>query len=653
MSGNGNQGALRNLNTVDFQTAPLPYQTQAAGSWDASATWLNNTVQTLPNALSIIDGTTPIDWNIVEINHDVYLGANATDARTRDCSVEGLIINSGDLQVNGSTSLNTGSGLTVTHYLKLDGTIDLEGESQLVQTDQSDFDVTSTGTLERDQQGYSNTFLYNYWCSPVAPTSNSTYTVQDVISNVGFLTSGYNGTSSPVNNADYWIWKYTNRPNDSYSEWQHVRSTGLLNVGEGFTMKGPGTGTPDQNYVFLGQPNNGDLSLTITVDNEYLIGNPYPSTLDANQFILDNISTTDGGNNTTNVINGALYFWDHFTKNSHYLSDYEGGYAVYTLLGGTVAISTDTRINASYASGTKLPERYIAVGQGFFVSAVDDGGLTGLTQPIVGGNILIKNSQRAFQKELVSGSNTGSVFLKNGKKSQTITNKETDTREKIRLMFDSPDGFHRQLLVGVDKNASDDFDLGYEAILAESNREDMYWNLNNTNLIIQALDNFSETQSIPLTLKIDKEGLAVIKIDKLENIDASKNIYVHDLELNTYYNLKDGNYSIVLSPGLYTNRFEITFASNTASSLSTNDLDLSNLYVYFSNEKQSIIVHNPNSKNIQSVELFNILGQSILEVTTKDNSDYLEIKTNKITAGTYIIKLNTEDGVVSKKVLIK
>ncbi len=653
MSGNGNQGALRNLNTVDFQTAPLPYQTQAAGSWDASATWLNNTVQTLPNALSIIDGTTPIDWNIVEINHDVYLGANATDARTRDCSVEGLIINSGDLQVNGSTSLNTGSGLTVTHYLKLDGTIDLEGESQLVQTDQSDFDVTSTGTLERDQQGYSNTFLYNYWCSPVAPTSNSTYTVPDVISNVGFLTSGYNGTSSPVNNADYWIWKYTNRPNDSYSEWQHVRSTGLLNVGEGFTMKGPGTGTPDQNYVFLGQPNNGDLSLTITVDNEYLIGNPYPSTLDANQFILDNISTTDGGNNTTNVINGALYFWDHFTKNSHYLSDYEGGYAVYTLLGGTVAISTDTRINASYASGTKLPERYIAVGQGFFVSAVDDGGLTGLTQPIVGGNILIKNSQRAFQKELVSGSNTGSVFLKNGKKSQTITNKETDTREKIRLMFDSPDGFHRQLLVGVDKNASDDFDLGYEAILAESNREDMYWNLNNTNLIIQALDNFSETQSIPLTLKIDKEGLAVIKIDKLENIDASKNIYVHDLELNTYYNLKDGNYSIVLSPGLYTNRFEITFASNTASSLSTNDLDLSNLYVYFSNEKQSIIVHNPNSKNIQSVELFNILGQSILEVTTKDNSDYLEIKTNKITAGTYIIKLNTEDGVVSKKVLIK
>ncbi|WJJ98177.1 choice-of-anchor D domain-containing protein [Algibacter luteus] len=652
MSGNGNQGALRNLNTVDFQTAPLPYQTQAAGSWDASATWLNNTVQTLPNALSIIDGTTPIDWNIVEMNHDLYLGANTTDARSRDCSVEALIINSGDLQVNGSTASNTGIGLTVTHYLKLDGTIDLEGESQLVQTDQSDFDAASTGTLERDQQGYSNTFLYNYWCSPVAPTSNAAYTIPDVINNVGFLTSGYNGTTSPVRNADYWIWKYTNRPNDTYSEWQHVRSTGSLNVGEGFTMKGPGTGTPDQNYEFLGQPNNGDFSLAVTVDNEYLIGNPYPSALDANQFILDNISTTDGGTNTTNVINGALYFWDHFTNNSHYLSDYEGGYAVYTLLGGTVAISTDTRINASYASGTKLPERYIAVGQGFFVSAVDDGGLTGLTQPIVGGNILIKNSQRAFQKEIVSGSNTGSVFHKTGKNSKTTANKIKDTREKIRLMFDSPDGYHRQLLVGVDKNASNDFDLGYEAILAESNREDMYWNLNGTDLLIQALGDFNESQKIPFTMKINKEGLAVIKIDALENIDESKNIFVHDLELDTYHDLRDGNFGIVLSPGIYADRFEITF-SNNAFALSTDNFDQEYVYVYFSNEKESIIVHNPNSKNIQSVELYNVLGQSIFNQTNNENSDYLEFKTNKIQAGTFIIKLNTEDGIVSKKVLIE
>lgn len=651
MSGNGNQGALRNLDTVDFQTAPLPYETQGTGSWDVDATWLNNAVQTLPNSISIIDGTTPIDWNIVELNHDVYLGVNATDARTRDCSVEALIINSGDLQVNGSTAANTGIGLTVTHYLKLDGTIDLEGESQLIQSDRSDFDVTSTGTLERDQQGYSNTYLYNYWSSPVAPTSNSNYTLPDIMSNVGFLTSGYNGTASPVRIADYWIWKYANRQSDNYSLWQHVRSTGSLTVGEGFTMKGPGTATPDQNYIMLGQPNNGDFSLPISVDNAYLVGNPYPSALDADQFILDNISTVDGGTNTTNVINGALYFWDHFSINSHYLSDYQGGYAIYTLLGGTIAISTDSRINATYASGTKLPERFIAVGQGFFVSAVDDGGLTGLTQPIVGGNILFKNSQRTFQKEIVSGSNSGSVFLKNGGESKATAKNNIDTREKIRLMFDSPDGYHRQLLVGVDQKTSKNFDLGYDAVLIEDNREDMYWSLDDSKLIIQAIDNFNLEQNIPFIMKIAKTGNAVVRIDNMENIDDNKNIYIHDIELNTYHNLRDSDYNVVLTPGIYNDRFEITFSNNA--SLNSEDFENLEIEVYFSNEKESIIVNNPKLLNIISIEMHNVIGQSVIKVDDNLNDNYLEIKKKQLDAGVYIINLMTENRKISKKILIE
>ncbi|MEL0457598.1 choice-of-anchor D domain-containing protein [Flavobacteriaceae bacterium SZ-1-7] len=651
MSGKGNQGALRNLDTVDFQTAPLPYQSQAAGSWDAAGTWLNNTVQNLPNALSIVDGVTPIDWNIVEIDHDVYLGSSPTGVRSRDCSVEGLIINSGDLQVNGDTAVNTGIGLTVSHYLKLDGTIDLEGESQLVQTDQSDFDAASTGTLERDQQGYSNTYLYNYWCSPVSPTSNASYTVADIFSNVGFLTSGYNGTASPVQNADYWVWKYSNKPNDQYYQWQHIRSTGTLSVGEGFTMKGPGTATADQNYILLGQPNNGDFSLPITADNEYLIGNPYPSAMDANQFILDNISVADGGNNATNVINGALYFWDHFAIDSHYLSDYQGGYAVYTLLGGTVAISTDARINATYASGTKLPERYIAVGQGFFVSAVDDGGVAGLTQPIVGGNILFKNSQRIYQKEVVSGSNTGSIFLRNAQKSKSsVENQSAETGERIRLMFDSPDGYHRQLLLGADSRASNDFDLGYDALLIEDNKEDIYWNLDSSKLIIQGIENFNTDQRIPFSMKIAKNGLAVVKIDNLENIDANKNIFVHDMELDTYHNLKEGDFSISLASGVHNNRFEITFSNNAL--LNTGDVNESVINVYFSNEEESIIVNNPKLKNINTVEMLNALGQSVFKVNNNSNEKYLEFNTRNLQTGMYVINLTTENSTISKKVLI-
>ncbi len=661
MSGNDHQGALRNLDTVDNQTAPFPYESQAVGSWDADATWLNNTVQTLPNAFSIIDGTTPIDWNIVEINNNVYLGASPTGVRSRDCSVQGLIINSGDLQVNGDTASNDGIGLTVTHYLKLDGTIDLEGESQLIQTDGSDLDATSSGTLERDQQGNSNTYLYNYWCSPVgvsnATTNNNSYTLPDVFTNVAFLTSGLNGTTAPAN-ADYWIWKYANLTGDQYSLWQHVRSTGSLNTGEGFTMKGPGTVTPDQNYILQGKPNNGDFTLTLGAGNEYLVGNPYPSAMDADEFIRDNISATDGGKagNLTNVINGALYFWDHFANNTHELALYEGGYAIYTLMGGSVAISNDVRINTSGQVGTMTPQQYIPVGQGFFVSSIADASLVGdpndpgITLAVVGGNVQFKNSQRAFRKESVSES----LFLKNGSKTKSSAKTQNiDTRQKIRLMYDSPEGYHRQLLVGVDSNASNNFDLGYDALLAESNKEDMYWQFNSAKLIIQAVNNFNDDQILPLGIKTNKEGLATIKIDALENIDSNTNIYVHDKELDLYHDLKGGNYEVYLAVGEYSNRFAITFSDPSKSSLGTDDFENANLEVYFSNEKESFIVHNPDLKYIESVSIYNILGQSIYEFNSKSHENYIEHKTKSITAGVYIVKMKTNDAILSKKILIK
>jgi trimeric autotransporter adhesin len=655
MSGNGNQGALRNLDTVDFQTAPLPYRSQANGSWTTPGTWLNNSVQNMPYSLSIIDGTTPIEWNIVEINHDITIPDYATLGR--EVSVQGLMINSGDLQVNGSTTLNTGNGLTVTHYLKLDGTIDLEGESQLIQTEGSDFDATSTGTLERDQQGNSNTYLYNYWSSPIAPTSNSSYSIPNIFTNVTFLTSGYNGSASPVRNADYWIWKYANRAADTYSQWQHIRSSGTILAGEGFTMKGPGTATPDQNYILLGQPNNGDITRPLSPGNEYLVGNPYASAIDANEFILDNISTIDGGRNTQNVINGALYFWDHFAINSHILREYEGGYATYTLMGGTAAISTDTRINASGQIGTKIPERYIPVAQGFFVSSILNSGLVGLSQPVLGGNIQFKNSQRIFRKEIVTGTNTGSVHFKKSN-SKDVNDKEeaseVDTREKIRLMFHSPEGYHRELLVGVDKNATNSFDIGYDALLAETNKEDMYWNFSDSKFIIQAVDNFDDEQILPLTLKISKEGLSKIEIKNLENISNNKTILLHDKQTNQYHNLNDTSFEVFLSPGEYTNRFEITFQNKSNGedkTLDTIDLEKSQIEVYFSNEKESIMVHNPYLKQIKAIEITNILGQSIFRYENKTNEKHIDLKVRNITTGIYIITLQTENGMISKKVL--
>ena len=98
--------------------------------------------------------------------------------------------------------------------------------------------------------------------------------------------------------------------------WSSIDENSNLFPGEGYSMKGT-SGAADidtgfQNYVFKGLPNNGNITLELdksSSDVARLIGNPYPSALDATAFILDNMGIADGGNNTTgNIFNGAIVF---------------------------------------------------------------------------------------------------------------------------------------------------------------------------------------------------------------------------------------------------------------------------------------------------------------------------------------------------------
>jgi hypothetical protein len=54
-------------NISGIQTAPLPYETIADGEWNGTnSMWENGTVQTIPNAVSIVPGLT-INGNIVKL----------------------------------------------------------------------------------------------------------------------------------------------------------------------------------------------------------------------------------------------------------------------------------------------------------------------------------------------------------------------------------------------------------------------------------------------------------------------------------------------------------------------------------------------------------------------------------------------------------
>ncbi|MCF8273728.1 MAG: choice-of-anchor D domain-containing protein [Flavobacteriaceae bacterium] len=666
-SGNNIDGVPQNINSSQIVTAPLPYKTNGDNAWDTALTWLHNTDVYIPNTRGV-DGVTSIDWNIVELSNDIISG-------DRDISLNGLIILGGKLTIadpnDAQNETNSGQSLTITRYLELDGIIDLVGESQLIQTEGSILDADSGGYIERDQQGTANSFNYNYWSSSVSPisgnlatrgngisSSNTNHTISQILKDgsnsslyqdLNFTTSPNVGASSPPPGiartvSSYWLYKFYGTSNDYYS-WNKINENTPLIAGEGFTMKGTSGSvaiSTKQNYVFQGLPNNGDIQLPLVKssgDVNRLIGNPYPSAISADEFILDNLSLADGGNNTIGtVFNGTLYFWDHFgQQNSHVLGDYVGGYATYNLTGGVPAISNISLINNNGQTGTKTPGDYIAVNQGFFVS----------TDGVAGGTIVFKNRQRIFA---VEDGSTSTFFKASSKKDKSTNSISTNSTPRIKLLYSSPMGYNRQIVIGAKEKATNGFDFGYDAFIADVNKEDMYWTFNEGKFVIQGVNNFDDSQEFSLGLIVKKAGTVIIKIHDIENIDSSKKIYIKDGNTGEVIEINNSPFEVHLEPGTYEERFKLVFQSNSEL-LGNKGIDLENNFSVFYNSESSLlnIVLNNASYSSEGA-IFNLLGQKLDSIKAFTNNISIS---KHISTGVYIIQLKTDLGVINKKIIIE
>lgn len=639
ISVNNYTAALVNLTTVDRQTAPLPYESVSNGLWANTATWANGSTQDLPYALSIVDSS-PVSWNIVKTNHNVTTTGNTI--------LLGLFVDANTLSATNDT------GLEITHYLKLTSKIDLVGKSQLIQRLNSDLDPTSAGFIERDQLGQKSIYNYNYWGSPVgtinATTNNNSYTVADVMKDGTtatpqnlLWTGSYNGnpTTPAVTLSTYWIYKFQNL-SQVYANWAYVGQNGTLAAAQGYTLKGSGTAAANQTYTFVGKPNNGTITTPIAANNLSLVGNPYPSALDANAFISANSVATSG----------VLYFWEHYSTNSsHNLAAYQGGYATKTLTGATppaapVGIS-------GLGSSSKTPKQYIPVGQGFFVEGSG-----------VGGTVTFSNSQREFAKEdnassftLFKSANATSLldaqdvhFNNNSDHQEAV-----DNYKRVRLGMTSSDQFHREILIGfMEENATEAINPGYDAVNFDPQPSDFYFMNTNQKLTISGEGFLDIDKFYPLGVTTAAAGDITITLDDKENMDPNQMIYIYDNVENIFHPISQTqNYVVNLPQTVVDNRFFLTFKNTTALGVATVSLNDGIQVIYTNTDTTLSIKNNVVDTTVQKVVLFNILGQQVGSYDVKDQTQtniVLPIKT--LSAGTYIVKMMTDKGNTSRKIII-
>jgi hypothetical protein len=645
-SQNNNTAYLHNITTVQEQTAPMPYQTVSDGSWTTESTWLHGDVwdiEDIPNNK---------DWSIVDVQHNVTTSSSHTNL--------GLFIDSNKaLTISGENKVEN------TWYLELNGTLDLEGDSQLIQTNNSDLVTSSTGKLLRSQEGNGSVYWYNYWSSPVGTQGNTTLgdnntssnNARNTTFNVGMLKKP-SGTNFEFTSAydevgkisTRWLYTYINGV--TYWDYGLLNPNTALQPGVGYTQKGTGVGS-EQQYVFEGKPNNGTILIPVTdtggsgsvpavSKTDYMLGNPYASALDIHAFIDDNAG----------VIDGTIQLWQQWSGDSHILDEYNGGYAQVNKLGATRAyqfVGIEGADNGSQ-DGTKIPTRYLPVGQGFMAEIVNSG------------NVVFRNSQRIFIKESdANGSyNNGSVFLRGtgSSSSQKDATQETtaDPMQRLRLEFNSVDGpaTKRELLLGFSTETSDAFDYGYEAKNVEVYNDDLNLVLDQELMTIQAYGPITEDKAVPLALKTSGSYNYTIQLTEMDNIAEDQELYIRDNKTGIYYDLRSElPFEFSSSSGEFTDRLEVVFKEQRSESLSQIDETIERINLYYASGRNKIVVMNPNNEVLKGIDIINILGQTTQSIRNIFDGTYNEYDVDNLNTGTYIIKLTTAtNAMLTKKIII-
>lgn len=544
-----------------------------------------------------------------------------------------------NLTVNTSNNVKVlvadGQGLFVNNQLSLqNGVLRLEGLSQLVQPEGASV-TASLGKLWRNQKGHANMFNYNYWSSPVG-TNASQFTIGAVMKdgsnldpqNIQWTPNRDVTPTTPITISTRWLYTFVST-GPLYANWQKIMPGSTLNAGQGYTMKGSGINSPDnlQNYTFEGVPFTGDIPHTISNGQVTLLGNPYASALDAEQFINDN----------QNTIEGTLEFWDHFqTTNSHYLDLYMGGYAKYNLASQIAAV------NANGGISSKVPTGFLPVGQGFFVAAK-----AGITH---GSQIVFKNSQRAFVKE----DDAGGMHLFGMPDGTNATVGTFDGPSKIKLNLITAEDYKHQIAIGfMQDKATEGIDYGYDSRLRDTDPNQFYFMHPEAKLLIQGVGYFDEDKKYPIGIIAEFQGRYTFSADQIENLDESTPVYLYDNEKQIYHNLRNSDYLVNLIKGEHNTRFSLRFKNHILeNSQNTHEL-LNAIVVYRQNDQ--VVISNPSEQlTILNARMYNVLGQEVTTwAITNGRESYIELPLRPLASGIYIVQVQTDNGTVSKKINIR
>lgn len=488
-----------------------------------------------------------------------------------------------------SVTVNTGVAVTFVtgHTLRVGDNISVNGTGSLtINNDaaliQHGKHAVNTGNIIVKRNSAPMVRLdYTAWSSPVAGQQLQSFSPSTLATR--FYQYLFTGTTTPT-------------------AYQTVTATNNFIAGKGYMIRSannwPATATVF-NGQFTGVPNNGIITQSIGLGYN-LLGNPYPSPISSDEFIVDNGFAK------------TLYFWTHTAPASGGIYP-TNNYASYTLLGGVAS-----------ASGGAIPNNKIQIGQGFFINSV--GAYTA-----------------KFTNEMREDAITTTQFFRRGDSSNPINE---DEKHRIWLNLNSKTTPINQILVGYIQGASINIDEKIDGKMLDTSKTMLYNLIDNNEYVIQGKGlPFTDEDVVKLGLKVVEAGDFEINIEQVDGLFVNQDVFVKDNYTNVIHNLKEGSYTFIAQVGTFNDRFEMIYKKPLKEEVvTTNTVD-----ILVKNNDLTIQTYH---SEISSIEVFDVLGKSIY---TKSGINNKQFNTNQITVSNQalIVKIQLQNGEnVIKKIIM-
>ncbi|KIA89134.1 GEVED domain-containing protein [Kaistella jeonii] len=513
-----------------------------------------------------------------------------------------LIIQTGINGLAKNITIETGGKLNIFGSLKVTNEIIsnvtatdvvVESDGNLIQVNEGININTGTITAKRTLNLSAGREQYNYLISPLEGQS---------------LSGIYNNAGATAPSVLY----HNEATNKFYP------SSGAYIKGRGLAVKEPvkAFAPTTLGATFTGKPTNGTFSYTIVNSNNgdtnrgyNLIGNPYPSNIDLVTFY-----TLNGGE-TGNVYSTA-YFWDNRANNkTTQQGDLYGGQSYGQL---NMTSGTGTAGNGDATIKTKIPTQFVKTGQGFMVKTK------------------VNNTSITFNNTIRTKESGPSFFGK------TTGNTEA-SMDRYWLNMISPANIASNIAVVYFPEGNNAFTQDDSRTMGGSDA--IYSMVENEKVSINGRSNFLNTDIIPLGSQHFAAGNYTITLGDKEGIFAEdQNIYLKDKQTGIITNLNAGDYTFSANAGESTGRFDIVYVPETV--LATDAAVKEKLIVY---RDGNDFVVKAQSKKITSLEVFDTAGRLILALNP--NSIKAIVPSEKIVTGVYVLKINQNGQITSKKII--